>query len=133
MNTAVMQTNLPYPVRRGKVRDIYDLGKQLVIISTDRISAFDWVCPNGIPDKGKVLNSISDFWFHLLDQPHHCISTVPEFIAGRMSNAVVTADELAGRAMLVKKTRVVPIECVVRGYLDGSGWKGNINYTVKLR
>lgn len=124
MNQALLQTNITgYPVRRGKVRDIYDLDKELVIISTDRISAFDWVLPTGVPDKGKVLTGLSGFWFRHLNQPHHCLSTIAAFIAGKMHRATVSAHELEGRSMLVKKARVVPIECVVRGYLDGSGWK----------
>jgi phosphoribosylaminoimidazole-succinocarboxamide synthase len=107
-------------VKRGKVRDVYDLGDRLLLVSTDRISAFDWVLPSGIPDKGRVLTQISAFWFEKLDEAHHLITTdvdameLPEGADRR---------ELAGRTSLVRKTQVVPIECVVRGHLVGSGWK----------
>lgn len=121
MRVAVLQTQLSrYPVRRGKVRDIYDLGDQLLMVSTDRISAFDWVMPNGIPDKGRVLTQISGFWFDHLDTPHHLLSMDLE---GAELPADVDREQLEGRSMLVRKCQVVPIECVVRGYLDGSGWK----------
>lgn len=117
----VLETQLDqWPVRRGKVRDVYDLGERLLIISTDRISAFDWVLPNGIPDKGRVLTQISKFWFDRIDQPHHLISTHPGNV---LDEETVASCGLAGRSMIVKKTQVVPIECVVRGYLAGSGWK----------
>jgi len=117
----VMQTSLSrFPVRRGKVRDIFDLGDQLLLVSTDRISAFDWVLPTGIPDKGRVLTQLSAFWFDLLREPNHLITCDVE----RMDLPEgVDRAELAGRSMLVRKTSVVPIECVVRGYLSGSGWK----------
>jgi phosphoribosylaminoimidazole-succinocarboxamide synthase len=117
----VLETNLPgIPVRRGKVRDVYDLGDRVLLVSTDRISAFDWILPSGIPDKGRVLTQISAFWFERLDEEHHLITTdvdvmdLPEGTDREM---------LAGRSCLVRKTQVVPIECVVRGYLTGSGWK----------
>lgn len=122
MTTAVTHTSLgDLPVRHGKVRDVYDLGDQrLLMVSTDRISAFDWVLPSGIPDKGRVLTQISKFWFDLLNVPHHMLST-------DLTDVPLPADAdpavLDGRAMLVRKTTVVPIECVVRGYLVGSGWK----------
>lgn len=122
MNSSILlETSLAdLPVRRGKVRDIYDLGDRLLMISTDRISAFDWVLPSGIPDKGRVLTQISKFWFEQLGEPHHLITDdVNEMNLPSDANK----DELAGRTMLVKKTKVVPIECVVRGYLVGSGWK----------
>src|SRR5215468_9814347 len=117
----LLQSNVPgYPVRRGKVRDVYDLGDRLVIVATDRISAFDWVLPTAIPDKGRVLTALSLFWFDFLGVPNHLLGTdvkdMPAEFAAR-------ADELAGRTVLVRKARVVPIECVVRGYLAGSGWK----------
>jgi phosphoribosylaminoimidazole-succinocarboxamide synthase len=108
------------PVRRGKVRDVYDLGDRLLLVATDRISAFDWVMPNGIPDKGRVLTQISAFWFERLAEPSHVLSLD---LAGVTLPASVNRDELAGRSMVVRKCEVVPIECVVRGYLDGSGWK----------
>jgi phosphoribosylaminoimidazole-succinocarboxamide synthase len=108
------------PVARGKVRDIYDLGERLLIVATDRLSAFDVVMPTPIPDKGRVLTQLSLFWFqHLHDLiPHHVLSATafpPPFDVYR--------DELAGRSMVVRKTEPLPIECVVRGYLSGSGWK----------
>jgi phosphoribosylaminoimidazole-succinocarboxamide synthase len=119
--TALLSTNLPnLPVRRGKVRDVYDLGERLLLVATDRISAFDWVMPNGIPDKGRVLTQISAFWFERLDVPNHVISLD---VSAADLPAGTSRDELAGRSMIVRKCQVVPIECVVRGYLDGSGWK----------
>ena len=108
------------PVRRGKVRDIYDLGDRLLLVSTDRISAFDWVLPGGIPDKGRVLTELSRFWFDLLGETNHMLATD---VLEMDLPAGVDRQALAGRTMLVRKTRVVPIECVVRGYLAGSGWK----------
>ncbi|GAB4148868.1 MAG: phosphoribosylaminoimidazolesuccinocarboxamide synthase [Planctomycetaceae bacterium] len=108
------------PVRRGKVRDIYDFGERLLFIATDRISAFDWVLPNGIPDKGRVLTKLSEMWFGRLDVPHHVISMNPTDVPLPDGTDVAA---LSGRSMIVKKTDVVPIECVVRGYLAGSGWK----------
>jgi len=107
---------------RGKVRDIYDLGDKLLIVATDRISAFDVVMANGIPYKGIVLTKISRFWFDFLqdDVSHHLISSeVKDFPEPFCDHG----DQLAGRSMLVKKVKVLPIECVVRGYLAGSGWK----------
>ena len=107
-------------VRQGKVRDVYDLGDFFLMVASDRISAFDWVFPTRIPDKGRVLTQISKFWFDFCDVPHHLVSTdigtidVPESL---------DASELEGRSMIVKKCEVVPVECVVRGYLVGSGWR----------
>jgi phosphoribosylaminoimidazole-succinocarboxamide synthase len=120
MRRAVITTEIErFPVRRGKVRDVYDLGERLLLVTTDRISAFDWVLPTGIPDKGRVLTQISAFWFDRLGEPNHLISTdVRQFGLP----AEVELAPLEGRAMLVQKTNVVPIECVVRGYLSGSGW-----------
>jgi phosphoribosylaminoimidazole-succinocarboxamide synthase len=122
-NQALLQSSIPgLPApRRGKVRDIYDLGDQLLLVATDRISAFDCVMPNGIPDKGRVLTALSAFWFEFLDfVPNHLITLDPmEF----PEPARRLADDLRGRSMLVKKTAVAPIECVARGYLVGSGWK----------
>ncbi len=119
--TAVLETALRgVPVRRGKVRDIYDLGDRLLLVATDRISAFDWVLPTGIPDKGRVLTQISAFWFELLGEPNHLIATD----VAEAGSAGRNRPGPAGRPpMLVRKTEVVPIECVVRGYLAGSGWK----------
>ncbi len=117
----VSQTSLPgLPVRRGKVRDVYDLGDRLLLVSTDRISAFDWVLPTPIPDKGRVLNQIAAFWFDQLGEPNHLITVD---VATMDLPAGVDRAVLDGRTSLVRKTRVVPIECVVRGYLSGSGWK----------
>jgi phosphoribosylaminoimidazole-succinocarboxamide synthase len=108
------------PVRRGKVRDIYDLGERLLLVSTDRISAFDWVLPTPIPDKGRVLTQIAAFWFQRLGEPNHLLSTNVEEM-----DLPPGADRamLSGRSTLCRKTEVVPVECVVRGYLAGSGWK----------
>jgi phosphoribosylaminoimidazole-succinocarboxamide synthase len=119
--SVVLESSLPgVTPRRGKVRDIYDLGEQLLLVATDRISAFDFVLPTGIPDKGRVLTQISAFWFKLLDEPSHLVSVdvddmpLPEG---------TDRQSLRGRSTLCRKTEVVPIECVVRGYLAGSGWK----------
>jgi phosphoribosylaminoimidazole-succinocarboxamide synthase len=109
-----------FPCRRGKVRDVYDLGDRLVIVATDRLSAFDWVLPTGIPDKGRVLTALTTFWLNFLNVPNHLLTTD---LAGLPAEFAAQADVLAGRTMLVRKTEVVPIECVVRGYLAGSGWK----------
>jgi phosphoribosylaminoimidazole-succinocarboxamide synthase len=122
MSDPLLQSTLPLPVRRGKVRDVYDLVEQLLIVATDRISAFDCVMPNGIPDKGKILTALSLFWF--------------DKFAGQFENHLISADvpdypaslkpyrnQIEGRSMLVKKATVIPIECVARGYLAGSGWK----------
>jgi phosphoribosylaminoimidazole-succinocarboxamide synthase len=122
MNSVISQTNFPgLKLRgRGKVRDIYELGDQLLIVATDRLSAFDVVLPTPIPDKGLVLTQLSLFWFEKLTNvvPHHVISA--DHFTGELAPY---ADALDGRAMLVKKTEPVPIECVVRGYISGSGWK----------
>jgi phosphoribosylaminoimidazole-succinocarboxamide synthase len=122
--SVVYQTELAgVPLKaRGKVRDVYDLGDKLLIVATDRLSAFDYVLPNPIPDKGKVLSQISDFWFERLAGviPNHVISTdVGEFPAPLNAQAEV----LAGRSTLARKLKMCPIECVARGYLAGSGWK----------
>jgi phosphoribosylaminoimidazole-succinocarboxamide synthase len=109
-----------YPCRRGKVRDVYDLGDRLVIVATDRISAFDWVLPTPIPDKGRILTALTCFWLHWLGVRNHLISTD---LADMPAPFGVHGNHLAGRTMLVEKTDVIPIECVVRGYLAGSGWK----------
>ncbi len=123
-NPIVMKTEfpeLPTP-KRGKVRDIYDLGDRLLIVATDRISAFDVVLPNGIPQKGRVLNQVSKYWFRKTRDiiSNHLISTdvddYPEVLRKYH-------DILEGRSMMVKKARPLPVECIVRGYLSGSGWK----------
>lgn len=113
-------------INRGKVRDIYDLGEFLLIVATDRISAFDVIMPNPIPGKGIVLTQISKFWFGVLESitPHHLVSTeVKDFPqACRPYEA-----DLKDRSMLVKKTKPLPVECIVRGYISGSGWKDYLN------
>ncbi|MBL8151327.1 MAG: phosphoribosylaminoimidazolesuccinocarboxamide synthase, partial [Blastocatellia bacterium] len=121
MTNTLLRTDLNLPIfRRGKVRDVYDLGDQLFIVATDRISAFDCVLPNAIPSKGVVLTQLSLFWF--------------EFLRDQVANHLVTANlsdypeelripELEGRSMIVKKTEAFAVECVARGYLAGSGWK----------
>jgi phosphoribosylaminoimidazole-succinocarboxamide synthase len=121
---ALLETALPgLPKRRGKVRDVYDLGDdRLLIVATDRISAFDCVLPTGIPDKGRVLTGLSAFWFREeLPDPNHLLSTEVED-AG-LDLAAGVRDDLAGRVMIVRKAEVIPFECVVRGYLAGSAWK----------
>jgi phosphoribosylaminoimidazole-succinocarboxamide synthase len=128
-----MPTPLPQPVlrtslgprqpdRQGKVRDIYDFGDRLLVVATDRISAFDYVLGSGIPDKGKVLTQISAFWFERLQSivPHHLVTMD---IAAYPEEARQAAAMLAGRSMLVRRAEPLPIECVARGYLSGSGWK----------
>jgi phosphoribosylaminoimidazole-succinocarboxamide synthase len=109
------------PRRQGKVRDVYDLGDRLLLVATDRISAFDWILPTGIPDKGRVLTALSAFWFEFLDVPNHLVSIAVEDID--LDLTPETRETLRGRVMLARKARVVPFECVVRGYLSGSGWK----------
>jgi phosphoribosylaminoimidazole-succinocarboxamide synthase len=123
MNTVIAQTNFPgLKLRgRGKVRDIYEVGDdRLLIVATDRLSAFDVVLPTPIPDKGRVLTQLSLFWFEKLADvvPHHVISA--DHFGGELAPY---ADLLEGRGMLVRRTEPVPIECVVRGYISGSGWK----------
>ncbi len=121
--SVVLETFLTgVPVRRGKVRDVYDLGQNLLLVATDRISAFDWVMPNGIPDKGRMLTQLSAFWFGLLQEPNHLLSTDIDAV-NLPAGAINDRAPLVGRSTLVRKTSVVPIECVVRGYLSGSGWK----------
>lgn len=120
----IFQTDLNdvAPVSRGKVRDIYDLGDTLLIVATDRVSAFDCVMPNGIPGRGKVLTEMSLFWFGLTEHlvANHLITAdVGEF----PENLRPFADQLEGRSMLVKKASRIDVECVARGYLAGSGWK----------
>ncbi|HWC65118.1 MAG TPA: phosphoribosylaminoimidazolesuccinocarboxamide synthase [Thermoanaerobaculia bacterium] len=113
-------TNLPFPlVRRGKVRDVWDLGDRLLIVATDRVSAFDVVLSPGIPDKGKILNQLSNYWFSQFPEiENHLVETdaarFPEGASG---------DDLPGRAVVARRCEVIPFECVARGYLAGSGWK----------
>jgi phosphoribosylaminoimidazole-succinocarboxamide synthase len=138
--TVLVNTNLPLPLfRRGKVRDVYDLGDRLLIVSTDRISAFDVVLPCGIPDKGEVLNQLSAFWFektaHIL--PNHLIKAIdslgtlrdvlaraesPKQSRWKRDSSLKLGTSLIGRSMLVAKAERIPVECVVRGYLSGSAW-----------
>jgi len=124
LSTTILQTTLAtrQPERQGKVRDIYDFADQLLIVATDRISAFDYVLGSGIPDKGKVLTQISVFWFERTQSivANHLISTDPTAFP---PDAQAQADMLRGRSMLVKRTEPLAIECVARGYLSGSGWK----------
>ncbi|HTP67296.1 MAG TPA: phosphoribosylaminoimidazolesuccinocarboxamide synthase [Dongiaceae bacterium] len=126
----VRETHFPgiSPSARGKVRDIYDLGDRLLLVATDRLSAFDVVMPTPIPDKGRVLTQLSLFWFDLLrDVILNHVLTATEFPAPFDKHL----DELAGRSMIVRKTHPLPIECVARGYLSGSGWKEyQVNGTV---
>ena len=132
MNAPVLTTALPglKTFAGGKVRDVYDLGDSLLLIATDRISAFDVIMANGIPDKGRVLTQLSRHWFQHLRPltPTHYITCDTEFIASRLTEAGVTVTDeirsmLAGRAMLGVKAAAFPVECVVRGYLAGSLWK----------
>ena len=124
MGTALFETNFPHLTLkgRGKVRDIYDLGDTLLIVASDRISAFDVVMNDPIPDKGKILTQISAFWFTQIADlgPHHLLSTD---VAAFPPACQAYTENLRDRSMLVRKARVVPFECVVRGYLSGSGWK----------
>ena len=109
----LLETELPdLPLKRGKVRDVYDLGEQLLLVSSDRISAFDWVLPTGIPDKGRVLTQVSNFWFEKVDVPNHLLETD---VTQMSLPAGIDLEPLVGRAVLVRKTAVVPIECVVLG------------------
>jgi phosphoribosylaminoimidazole-succinocarboxamide synthase len=121
MSSAIGETNLPFPLaQRGKVRDVYDLGDTFLFVATDRISAFDVVLSPGIPDKGRVLNQISNFWFRRFGQiENHLVEAEFE----RFPADVRKHSELRGRSVIVKKCTVVPIECVARGYLVGSGLK----------
>jgi phosphoribosylaminoimidazole-succinocarboxamide synthase len=124
LSVPVLQTTLAdrRPDRQGKVRDIYEFGDRLLIVATDRISAFDYVLGSGIPDKGKVLTQISSFWFERMQAivANHVLSTAPASYPGEARRAV---ELLQGRSMLVTRTEPLPIECVARGYLSGSGWK----------
>ena len=123
MAAVVTETHLEgLPVRRGKVRDVYDLGDRLLIVATDRISAYDVIMPTPIPDKGRLLTGLSLWWFDFLADitPNHLITAD----VAKMPAAVKAhADILRGRSMLCRKAKVFPVECVVRGYLAGSGWK----------
>ncbi|MBS1783873.1 MAG: phosphoribosylaminoimidazolesuccinocarboxamide synthase [Acidobacteria bacterium] len=124
MAEAILTTDLPFPVfRRGKVRDVYEVGgDKLLIVATDRISAFDCVMPEGIPGKGAILTQVANFWFGATKDlvPNHLIATKA---ADYPAELTPFRDELSGRSVLVMKTEPLPVECVVRGYLAGSGWK----------
>jgi len=129
MKSALMQSDVPgLPVRRGKVRDVYQLGGGgLLIVASDRISAFDVIMPTGIPDKGRILTELSNFWFVMFKKVFgpagfrdHLLETDVERFPGTLH---AYRQQLAGRSVLVRKTQVIPIECVVRGYITGSGWK----------
>ena len=122
-NNALLESVIPelHPPVRGKVRDVYDLGDSLLFVATDRISAFDCVMPNGIPDKGRVLTQLSLFWFDFFKHiPNHLISAdvkrYPEILRPY-------AQDLQGRSMIVKKLKMISAECIARGYLVGSGWE----------
>lgn len=124
LSSAVTSTDFPDLTlfRKGKVRDVYDLGDHLLIVATDRISAFDCIMPNGIPDKGKILTSMSMFWFDFTSdivENHHVSHRVEEY----PETVQKYADILRGRSMLVKKADPFPVECVARGYIAGGGWK----------
>ena len=117
----MLQSSLPgISVRHGKVRDVYDFGDRLLFVASDRISAFDYILPNGIPRKGEVLTRLSRFWFSRLTVRNHLITND---VTSLPLPVGVDVQSLAGRSMVVIKTAVVPVECVVRGYLAGSGWK----------
>jgi len=120
-STALLTTSIGnYPKRTGKVRDIYELSDHLLLVATDRISAYDVVMPNGIPDKGRVLTQLSAFWLNFLEEvtPNHMVSVSLKDLPEDCRN-----EELDGRFMLCKKAKPFPIECIVRGYLAGSGWR----------
>src|SRR4051794_37004112 len=128
MNQALLQSNIPnLPVRRGKVRDVYTLANdKLLIVASDRISAFDVIMPTGIPDKGRLLTGLSNFWFALFRQQlggtlrDHLIETDATKFPPDLQPHL---DQLQGRAVIVRKTKVLPVEFIVRGYITGSGWK----------
>jgi phosphoribosylaminoimidazole-succinocarboxamide synthase len=124
MEKIVLETEMPDigTPRRGKVRDIYDLGDSLLLVVTDRVSAFDVILPNGIPGKGKVLTQISMYWFREMEEiiENHVIASE---VSGFPAKLKPYSDILDGRSMLVKKAVPMPVECIVRGYLSGSGWK----------
>ena len=120
MTDLLLKTSIPdIPMTQGKVRDVFDFGDRLLFVASDRISAFDFVLPSGIPRKGEVLNRISRFWFDRLNVPNHFLSDDASVLG--IDSAI--ASSLKGRSMVVIKTEVIPFECVVRGYLSGSGWK----------
>ena len=120
-NHALLECEIPgVPRRSGKVRDVFDLGDRLLMVVTDRISAFDVIMPNGVPDKGRVLNQLSLFWFGLLGVRNHLVTAD---VAEYPDVLRPYADDLRGRSMLVRKVNMIEVECIARGYLTGSGWK----------
>jgi phosphoribosylaminoimidazole-succinocarboxamide synthase len=122
-DNVVMTTDLPDPFAKGKVRDTYDLGDKLLIVATDRISAFDFVLPNGVPRKGEVLSQLSAWWFERMRKvvPNHFVALITAENASLVPYEI--PEELLGRSMLVRKAERLDAECIVRGYLSGSGWK----------
>ena len=132
MSAIVLESNMPglKMINRGKVRDIYDLGEYLLLVVSDRISAFDVILPNGIPGKGRILTQISEYWFKEMEDiiNNHIVATEVNNFPQKLHKY---ADLLEGRSTLVKKAKPMPVECIVRGYLSGSGWKEyNENGTV---
>ena len=120
-NHALLECAIPgLPLKRGKVRDVYDLGDKLLMVVTDRISAFDVILPCGVPDKGKVLNRLSLFWLGFLGMKNHLITADVDKYPAELQ---AYKDDLRGRSMLVKKVNMIEVECIARGYLTGSGWK----------
>ena len=134
-NNALLECEIPGLERKsGKVRDVFDLGDRLLMVVTDRISAFDVILPTGVPDKGKVLNQLSLFWFGFLGVRNHLVTANADEYPAELKPY---ADDLRGRSMLVKKVKMIDVECIARGYLTGSGWKeyqksGTVN-GMKLR
>lgn len=123
---ALHRVGLPFPLlKEGKVREVYDFGKVLLFVATDRISAFDCVLPQPIPDKGRVLTRLSRYWFERTHRlaGNHLLAADPEKILRRLPQLADTRSLWAGRSLLVERTEVFPVECVVRGYLSGSAWK----------
>lgn len=125
MSSAVLfESDIPnLPRMRGKVREVYDLGDRLLLVASDRISAFDWILSTPIPDKGRILTGLSEFWFHRLGVPHHLISMNLDDAPELVDLPAEMKAQLTGRSMICRKAEVAPVECVVRGYLAGSGWK----------
>lgn len=122
----IQETRLPLPLlRQGKVREMYEVGADLLLVASDRISAFDCVLPQPIPDKGAVLTQISRYWFDRTEDVvgNHCISADPDEIVARKPELAETRDVWAGRGMLVRRARPFPVECVVRGFITGSAWR----------
>ena len=121
-NGALIETRIPgFPQpKSGKVRDVFDLGDSLLMVVSDRISAFDVILPTGVPDKGKVLNQLSLFWLDFLGVKNHLLTADVDEYPAELQSA---KDDLRGRSMLVRKVNMVPVECIARGYLTGSGWK----------